>query len=93
MDPDTAIRELYRVRGDISDLLVNIVAVKPTEPWLRDRLVAYEGVLEETYGSLESAIRVKMYHRARHSLLRLIRVVLALRQEVMIYQAILRGGR
>jgi len=87
---DNALRELYSIVETINQLIVKMVAIKPPEPFLRDRLVAYESAFGETKRDLVTNIRLKRYHRARADILKLIDLVQALEKEIAIYSAVLK---
>jgi len=56
---DNALRELYSIVEAINQLIVKMVAIKPPDPFLRDRLVAYESAFGEAKRDLVANIRLK----------------------------------
>ena len=87
---DNALRELYSIVETINQLIVKMVAIKPADPFLRDRLVAYESAFGEAKRDLVANIRLKRYHRARADILRLIDLMQALDKEIAIYSVVLK---
>jgi len=87
---DNALRELYSITEAINQLIVKMVAIKPPDPFLRDRLVAYESAFGEAKRDLVASIRLKRYQRARTVILRLIDLMQALDKEIAIYSVILK---
>jgi len=88
--PDNALRELYSIVEAVNQLIVKMVAIKPPEPFLRDRLVAYESAFGEVKRDLVANIRLKRYHRARTDILKLIDLMQALDKEIAIYNVVLK---
>jgi hypothetical protein len=89
---DNAVKEVYEIMSDINHLIVGMVAVKPTEPFLRDRLVAYENAFNDSVKHLVANIRLGRVYRSRADILEIIRIVMALAKESEIYSVILRGN-
>lgn len=87
---DNALRELYSVTEAVNQVIVKMVAIKPPEPFLRDRLVAYESAFSEVRKDLIANIRLKRYHRAKAGILKLIDLLLALDKEIAIYNVVLK---
>ncbi len=89
LNTDNAIRDMYSIMSYVNTLVVSMIAVKPTEPFLRDRLVAYENALNDARESVIRSIRLKRFYRARESILQLINIIMALKKESEIYNVIL----
>jgi len=89
---DNALRELYSIVEAINQVIVKMVAIKPSDPFLRDRLVAYESAFGEAKRNLVANIRLKRYHRARVDILRLIDLIQALDKEIAIYNVVLKSA-
>lgn len=87
---DNALRELYSITEAVNQVIVKMVAIKPPEPFLRDRLVAYESAFSEVRRDLITSIRLKRYYRAKASILKLIDLLLALDKEIAIYNVVLK---
>lgn len=87
---DNALRELYSVTEAVNQVIVKMVAIKPPEPFLRDRLVAYESAFSEVRRDLIANIRLKRYYRAKADILKLIDLLLALDKEIAIYNVVLK---
>jgi hypothetical protein len=87
---DNALRELYSVTEAVNQVIVKMVAIKPPEPFLRDRLVAYESAFSEVRRDLIANIRLKRYYRAKANILKLIDLLLALDKEIAIYNVVLK---
>jgi len=87
---DNALRELYSVTEAVNQVIVKMVAIKPPEPFLRDRLVAYESAFSEVRRDLIANIRLKRYYRAKAGILKLIDLLLALDKEIAIYNVVLK---
>jgi hypothetical protein len=87
---DNALRELYSVTETVNQVIVKMVAIKPPEPFLRDRLVAYESAFSEVRKDLIANIRLKRYYRAKADILKLIDLLLALDKEIAIYNVVLK---
>jgi len=87
---DNALRELYGVTEAVNQVIVKMVAIKPPEPFLRDRLVAYESAFSEVRRDLIANIRLKRYYRAKADILKLIDLLLALDKEIAIYNVVLK---
>lgn len=86
-------REIYKVLEDVDGLIVGLVSAASgrTDPWLRERLVAYETELEATVKALLHDVSAKMYHSAARDVLRLIRIVQLLRRESELYRVVLKS--
>ena len=87
---DNALRELYSVTEAVNQVIVKMVAIKPPEPFFRDRLVAYESAFSEVRKDIIASIRLKRYYRARAGILKLIDLLLALDKEIAIYNVVLK---
>ena len=87
---DNALRELYGVTEAVNQVIVKMVAIKPPEPFLRDRLVAYESAFSEVRRDIITSIRLKRYYRAKADILKLIDLLLALDKEIAIYNVVLK---
>ena len=87
---DNALRELYGVTEAVNQVIVKMVAIKPPEPFLRDRLVAYESAFSEARRDLLANIRLKRYYRAKAGILKLIDLLLTLDKEIAIYNVVLK---
>jgi hypothetical protein len=87
---DNALRELYGVTEAVNQVIVKMVAIKPPEPFLRDRLVAYESAFSEVRRDLIANIRLKRYYRVKAGILKLIDLLLALDKEIAIYNVVLK---
>lgn len=87
---DNALRELYSVTEAVNQVIVKMVAIKPPEPFLRDRLVAYESAFSEVRKDIIANVRLKRYYRAKADILKLIDLLLALDKEIAIYNVVLK---